>query len=78
VQILGGTTIHVAKRPGEPDCTCADTRKIRRDLGWEPQVSFEEGLTRLCDRIDEWRGAPVWNTEAIEKATDTWFRMLAS
>jgi UDP-glucuronate 4-epimerase len=30
--------------PGDPSRTSADTTRIRRDLGWEPQVSLEEGL----------------------------------
>ena len=34
---------HIPKRPGEPDCTWADIQDPA-DLGWSPQVSFEEGV----------------------------------
>src|SRR5262249_25089053 len=44
VELLGGPVVHVPRRPGEPDCTWADISKIRRVLGWEPAVSFAEGV----------------------------------
>src|SRR5262249_16109060 len=44
VELLSGPVIHIPKRPGEPDCTFADIGRIRRDLGWEPKVTFEEGV----------------------------------
>ena len=28
--------------------TCADCSKIREETGWEPQISFEEGIRRVC------------------------------
>ena len=37
VELMGGEVVHVPKRPGEPDCTFADTRKIQRRLGWQPR-----------------------------------------
>src|SRR5882672_4661699 len=44
VELLGGEVVHIPKRPGEPDCTFADTSKIRKLLNWSPKVSFEEGV----------------------------------
>ena len=76
VELLGGDVVHVPKRPGEPDCTWADISKIRRELGWEPRVSFEEGVAEMVKRIDYWREAPVWDPASIEAATRTWFAML--
>jgi dTDP-glucose 4,6-dehydratase len=35
---------HVKDRPGHDRRYAIDASKIRRDLGWEPKVSFEEGL----------------------------------
>ncbi|MFZ5705440.1 MAG: dTDP-glucose 4,6-dehydratase [Pseudomonadota bacterium] len=36
----------VADRPGHDRRYAIDASKIRNDLGWEPQVSFEEGIER--------------------------------
>ncbi len=77
VELLGGEKIHIPQRPGEPECTWADISKIQRDLGWAPQVPFEEGVKILLQNIDYWRDAPLWNPESIEKATEVWFKMLA-
>jgi UDP-glucose 4-epimerase len=76
VELLGGDVVYVPKRPGEPDCTFADTRRIRQELGWQPQVSFEEGVQVMLKNIDYWREAPVWDPESISKATQEWFNYL--
>jgi UDP-glucose 4-epimerase len=78
VELLKGEVVHVPKRPGEPDRTHADIAKIRRELGWRPKVSIEEGVRILLDNIDYWREAPVWTPESIEVATRGWFRYLGS
>lgn len=77
VELLGGEVVHVPKRPGEPECTWADITRIRRELGWEPQVTFEEGVSEMLRNIDYWRQAPVWDPASIERATRTWFAMLS-
>ena len=76
VELLGGDTIHLPKRPGEPDCTWADISKIQRELGWKPEVSFEEGVRRMLAVIDYWREAPVWDPASIAQATSNWFGFL--
>jgi UDP-glucose 4-epimerase len=78
VELLGGPVVHIPKRPGEPDCTFADISKIKRDLGWKPKVSFEEGVARIVAEIDYWRDAPLWDPDSIAKATAGWFRALAA
>lgn len=78
VELLGGDKIYIPKRPGEPDCTHADTAKIRRVLGWKPRVSFEEGVKRMLEHIDYWKDAPVWEPKSIEKATKEWFNLLGA
>lgn len=78
VELLGGDVTHIPKRPGEPDCTFADTREIRRNLGWEPSVSFEEGVGIMLDNIHLWDGAPVWDAESITGATKDWFKYLGN
>jgi UDP-glucose 4-epimerase len=77
VELLGGPVVHVPRRPGEPDCTWADTRKIREQLGWEPRVSFEEGVASMVAEIEAWADAPVWTPEKIAVASKSWFEYLA-
>ncbi|MBM3835534.1 MAG: NAD-dependent epimerase/dehydratase family protein [Verrucomicrobia bacterium] len=77
VELLGGhEVVHLPKRPGEPDCTWADISKIRRHLGWEPRVPFEDGVATMLKNIDQWRDAPIWDSAAITDATRTWFQFL--
>lgn len=77
VELLGGGVDFLPKRPGEPECTWSDISKIRRHLGWEPTVSFEEGVKTMLQNIDYWRDAPVWNSATIRDATRTWFDTLS-
>ena len=77
VELLGGDVVHVPKRPGEPDCTWADTTRITTELGWRPEVSFEDGVGRMLADIDRWRDAPLWNVDSIADATRTWFQYLS-
>jgi UDP-glucose 4-epimerase len=77
VQLLGAKDVtHVPKRPGEPDCTHADTAKIARLIGWKPNVTFEDGVGRMMKQIDYWRDAPVWTPHTIAAATNDWFKFL--
>lgn len=75
-KLLGGEIIHIPKRPGEPDCTYADTTKIEKQLGWKAKITLEEGVLKLLDNIDYWRDAPVWTPDSIKEATRDWFRYL--
>ena len=77
IELMGGDVVHVPKRPGEPDCTWADVGRIRRALGWKPEVSFPDGVAAMLGQIEEWRAAPLWTPEKIEAATRTWFEHLA-
>ncbi|MCX7172325.1 MAG: SDR family oxidoreductase [Proteobacteria bacterium] len=76
VELLGGAVVRIPKRPGEPDCTFADIRRIRDRLGWAPRTSFEDGVGVMLERIEDWRHAPVWDSAAIAEATRSWFRHL--
>jgi UDP-glucose 4-epimerase len=79
VRLLGSPpSVHIPKRPGEPDCTWADISKIRRELGWQPKVHFADGVRQMRDNIDYWRDAPVWTVSRIADATKDWFRFLDS
>lgn len=76
IELLGGDVVHIPKRPGEPDTTFADISKIRTMLGWQPKVSFEEGVSYMLAHIDSWKNAPVWNEATIHNATKDWFKYL--
>jgi len=78
VELLGGAGVRVPKRPGEPDCTWADISKIRSELGWEPKVSFEDGVARIVAGIDYWRDAPLWTPDRIADASRGWFEALGA
>ena len=76
VELLGGPVVHIPKRPGEPDCTFADTSKAQRLLHWGASVPFEEGVRRMLEHLDDWRDAPVWDAASIASATKSWFAYL--
>lgn len=76
VELLGGEKVHIPKRPGEPDCTFAETKKIESMLGWKAKVPFEEGVAEMLKHIDDYRDAPLWSEESIEEVTKPWFAAL--
>ena len=76
VELLGGNIEYIPKRPGEPDCTFGDITKIQRLLGWKARVTFEDGVGRMLERINDWKDAPVWNPSTINQATAAWFQYL--
>lgn len=77
VSLLGGEVNYIPKRPGEPDCTFADISKIKKLTGWQPQVSFEEGVNKMLQHIDYWKNAPVWDEKSIAVETKEWFDALS-
>ena len=76
VELLGGQKEFIPRRPGEPDCTFADTQKITSRIGWTPSIPLEEGVSRMMSVIDDWRDAPLWNQSTIAEATADWFKHL--
>jgi UDP-glucose 4-epimerase len=76
VKLLGGEVTYIPKRPGEPDCTFADTTKIKEMLGWSAKISLEDGIAILLENIDYWRDATIWTPNSIEVATKSWFQYL--
>ena len=77
VELLGGPVVYVPKRPGEPDSTFADITRIRREVGWNPKISLEEGVGRMLAVIDDWRDTPLWEPNTIAEATRDWFKYLS-
>lgn len=74
--LIGGETVNIPRRPGEPDVTFADISRIKAELGWQPRVNIEEGVSEILRHIDLWRDAPVWTPESIALATEDWFKFL--
>ncbi|HEY9369547.1 dTDP-glucose 4,6-dehydratase [Streptomyces sp.] len=56
--------IRVADRPGHDDRYSLDGTKIRRQLGWVPQIGFEEGLR---ETVAWYRDNPAW-WKAVKRA----------
>ena len=78
IKLLGtNKVVKLPKRPGEPDCTWADTKKIKRQINWKPNISFKNGVNEMHLSIDKWKNAPLWNKKNIKKATKTWFKYLS-
>jgi UDP-glucose 4-epimerase len=77
VQLLNPKKIiFIPKRPGEPNITYANIKKIKKDLKWKPVTSFEEGVSKILDNIEYWKNAPLWNKSNIAKETKLWFKYL--
>ena len=45
--LIGGPTVKIDPRPWDAAITLADRTKVRDILGWEPKVSFEDGIAEL-------------------------------
>lgn len=75
---LSNNQVHIPKRPGEPDITHADIRKISSELGWVPQVSFLDGLKEALSDRTSWQDSPAWTVDGIRAATGAWFKNLGN
>lgn len=72
VELLGGQVTYIPKREGEPDCTWANTAKIREHTQWTPVVNFEEGVQEMLNQIHYWKDAPLWDPDSIRQSTAAW------
>lgn len=75
-KLIGGERVFLPTRPGEPNITWANNKKIISDLGWEPKVSFEEGVSTILSNIEYWKNAPLWDKDSIKNATEDWFKFM--
>lgn len=57
VELLGGDKVYIPKRGNEPYTHCADISKIKAQLGWEPKVSFEEGVDDIVQDFNDRKAA---------------------
>ena len=77
IELLGAEDVeHIPDRPGEPRTTFANTAMIRLALGWEPRVSFEDGVAQMKANLLQYKDAPLWTKETIKEATKSWFEYL--
>ena len=76
VKLLKGKVVKIPKRPGEPDITYADIRKIKKKTKWRPKIKIEKGINIMINNIDDWKNAPLWTPNKIKKATKSWFKYL--
>lgn len=44
---------YVAPRPGEAKHFCSDISRIMRELNWEPQIRFSEGIKYYLKQVEE-------------------------
>lgn len=77
VKLLNSEKISIPKRPGEPEKTFADIKKIKKYLKWKPKIKIEEGVAIMLENINNWRNAPIWNRSRIKKKTSVWFKYLS-
>lgn len=55
------STVEVGERPGADAAYTLDSSRARKDLGWKPEISLEEGIDQVIRWVDE-------NWAAIQKA----------
>ncbi len=75
-KLLDGKKISIPKRPGEPDITFANVKKIRKELNWRAKIPVEMGVKLLIKNIEYWKKAPLWTPNKIKVATKDWFKFL--
>lgn len=76
-KLIGGKTVFIPRRPGEPDITFADIKKIKKKINWKPKIDIKMGIKKLLENLDEFKDAPVWTPKKIELATKSWFKYLS-
>lgn len=74
--LIGGPTVNIPKRPGEPDITLSDSTCARTFLSWSPEVDFETGVREMLANLSDWSESPVWTPKTIAEQTQSWFEYL--
>jgi len=78
VSLIGGRTISIPDRPGEPRKSFANISRIKKELKWCPTIKFDDGLRAMLKEIYKWKDAPLWTPKKIKKATKVWFNYLSN
>ncbi len=77
LKLIGGKKIYIPKRPGEPNVTWADISKIKKNIKWQPLITFEKGVSKMLENLNAWKDAPLWDKKKINRATKIWFKYLS-
>jgi UDP-glucose 4-epimerase len=75
-KIIGGEIINIPKRPGEPNRSLGNIKRLQKQLKWKPKISINKGVKMMLNIIENWKDAPVWTPKKIERATKVWFKYL--
>ncbi len=54
-------------QPGDVPRTCANISKAQELLGYEPKISFEEGIARTVEWYNEWRASKDATAKKVEE-----------
>lgn len=73
---LGGKKVYIPKRPGEPQKSQANIKKIQKNLKWYPKINIEDGIKIMIRNINDWKNAPIWTPKKIKVETKAWFDFL--
>ncbi len=66
-KLISKKRVFIPKRPGEPNVTFANIKKIKKKLNWSPKVQFHDGVNEMLKDIEMWRDAPLWNKKKSKK-----------
>jgi UDP-glucose 4-epimerase len=75
-KLIGGKKTFIPKRPGEPQRSLSNIRKVKKHLNWSPKISIDEGVAMLLKDLNKWKNAPKWTPKKISEATAVWFKYL--
>ena len=75
-RLINHKSVNIPKRPGEPDQTFGDNKKIHKELKWKPIIKFKDGVNEVLKNISFWKKAPAWDKNKIKIATKDWFKYL--
>lgn len=75
--LIGGATVHIPDRPGEPRVTHADISRATKEITWSARTSFEDGMRLTLEHRHLWKDAPIWTPDTIAVETKEWFRYLS-
>ena len=67
-ELIGDVTIeHIPQRAGDFGGKLVSSELAKRGLGWEPKVSFREGLRRYVEWYKEWEARRSADLERLDK-----------